>query len=254
MKLTIIGCASGMPSPNLAHSCYIIEESGRLYMFDCGEGASSSLLRCSVDILSISNIFISHTHPDHVAGLPLFIQMMYLKNRAEPLTIYLPSEFRNVVDTILRGLYLFPEKLGFDLSIKGIDDDFEFDNGGIRVTAHPNSHLKGHSEFLRSRDYENRMQCFSFIVSSGVRKFVYSADIGDIDNLRDIISDVDLLLTEGIHLDLEKLPELLIEKKVKRCLLTHLPDDFDREGIKRLFAKAGYESLDFAAEGADFIV
>ena len=249
MKLIIVGCSSGMPSPNLAHSCYLVEESGRFFMFDCGDGASSALLRCKTDTSAIENIFISHTHPDHVSGLPMFIQMEYLKNRSEPLTIHIPSEFERVFWMTMRGFYLFPEKLDFEIVVKTIDDGYEFADSGMKVSASANSHLRGHREFLGSTDYDNRMQCFSFVAQTGGKKLVYSADIGSLDDLTDIALDADLLLTEGMHLDLDQLPALLIEKNVQRCLLTHLPDDFPHEAVQQSFSKAGYEDLRFASEG-----
>ncbi len=249
MKLTVVGCASGMPSPNLAHSCYLIEQSGRSYMFDCGGGAPSALLRCSVDTSTISNIFISHTHPDHVTGIFLFLQMEYLKSRTDKLVLHVPSEFESPFEEMLRAFYLFPQKLRFDLRVRTIDDNSVYDDGPIQVRARENSHLRGHDEFLQSHSYPNRMQCFSFAVAANGRKLVYSADISKLDDLADIASDADLLLTEGMHLDLDRLPHFLIERNVKRCLLTHLPEEFDRESAMAQFAKHGYTSLDFAEEG-----
>ncbi len=249
MKLIIVGCSSGMPSPNLSHSCYLVEESGRFYMFDCGDGASSALLRCGIDTSAIENIFISHTHPDHVNGLPMFIQMEYLNNRRASLTIHIPSEFEKALWTTMKGFYLFPEKLNFEIVVRSVDNMFEFDDGSMRIEAHANSHLSGHRECLSSRDYDNRMQCFSFTAKCGDKKLVYSADIGSLDDLRDIALNADLLLTEGMHLDLDQLPALLIEKNVQRCILTHLPDDFGHEAVQQSFSKAGYENLGFASEG-----
>jgi ribonuclease Z len=249
MKLIIVGCSSGMPSANLSHSCYLIEESGRFYMFDCGDGASSALLRCGTDTSAIENVFISHTHPDHVNGLPMFIQMEYLNNRRESLTIHIPSEFEKAFWTTMKGFYLFPEKLNFDIVVRTVDDGYEFDDGGMRIEAHANSHLLGHREFLSSRDFDNRMQCFSFVAQVEGKKLVYSADIGSLDDLRDIALNADLLLTEGMHFDLDQLPALLIEKNVQRCILTHLSDDFGHEVVQQSFSKAGYENLGLASEG-----
>ena len=249
MKLIVVGCASGMPSPNLSHSCYLVGEADRLLMFDCGGGAPSALVRCRIDTSSIDNVFISHTHPDHVTGLPMFIQMEYLKNRRESLAIHIPSEFEQPFRAMMQSHYLFPEKINFDIIVKTIQDDFRFREEGVSVRAFANSHLFGHSEFLGRGNYVNRMQCFSFLISSGGKKLAYSADIGCLDDLKLISRDADLLLTEGMHLDLSELPAFLIEQGVRRCLLTHLPDGFDREETRMSFAESGYGSVEFADEG-----
>lgn len=249
MKLTVIGCAPGMPSPKVSHSCYLVGEEDRLLMFDCGGGAPSALTRCNVSTSSIDHIFFSHSHPDHITGLPMFIQMEYLRKRRKSITVHIPSEFERPYGIIMAAHYLFPEKLNFDVTVKIIEDGYEFDDGGMRVRAFANSHLLGNEEFLESTGYENRMQCFSFTISNGAKKLVYSADVGSLDDLRVISRDADLLLTEGMHVDLSQLPGFLIEQRIRRCVLTHLSDSFDREAARVSFAKSGYEDIEFADEG-----
>jgi len=175
--------------------------------------------------------------------------MEYLRSRTEELTIHVPSEFESPFEDMLRAFYLFPRKLRFDLRVRTIEDNTEYDDGLIQIHARENSHLRGHDEFLQLHNYQNLMQCFSFVVVANSRKLVYSADIGKLDDLADIATDTDLLLTEGMHLDLDRLPHFLIDKNVKHCLLTHLPEGLDRESTITLFTKHGYTSLDFAEEG-----
>jgi len=256
MNLLILGCASGMPSPNRAHSCYLLDATAKSYLLDCGGGAASAMLRCKVDTSRISDIFISHTHADHVSGLPLFIQMEYLLNRTNPLTVHVPSEFERPLRLMLSGMYLYPEKVGqrFDLDVRVMDDGFAFDDGEIRLSAHQNSHLLGNGDLLDGKPYDNRMQCFRLSLRLADRRFAYSADIARLHDLTDIETDLDLLLTEGMHLDLGELPELLLEKRVNKCILTHLPEGFDRDGTLRYFEKAGFSNLDFAEEGRSFAI
>jgi ribonuclease BN (tRNA processing enzyme) len=251
VKLIVIGCASGMPAADRANSCYLIEASDRFYMFDCGDGAASALERCEIDTSRIQDIFISHTHPDHVIGLPMLIQMEHLKRRSEPLRIHVPSEFAALFSQMLNGLYLFPEKMCFDIEINPIDRDFEFDKDGVRVRTCLNPHLAGNADYVRETQALNLMQCFSFTIESGGRKLAYSADITGIEDLVEIADGADVLLTEGMHIDLTDLPNLLIDKKITQCVLTHLPDDFDRRGTLRHFEKSGFSVLEFAEEGME---
>ncbi|MFH1894112.1 MAG: ribonuclease Z [Candidatus Zixiibacteriota bacterium] len=248
MRLTVIGCASGTPSVSRAHSCYLIHEGDRGYMLDCGDGAASALVRCGIDTSQIGDVFISHTHPDHVIGLPMLIQMEHLKKRSEPLRIHVPLEFERTFADMLLGLYLFPEKMCFEISVLTIDDDFVFDDGGVRIEVSPNAHLAGNTKFVESVGARNLMRCYSFALTTDGRKFAYSSDITGISDLDEIAENADLLLTEGLHVDLADLPGLLAEKGVKRCILTHLPDDFDRESTLQFFEKSGYDSLGFAQE------
>ncbi len=252
MRLTVVGCTSGFSSPDKAHSCYIVEDENSAFMLDCGGGASSAVRRINADAGRIDGIFVSHTHADHFSGIPLFIQTEHLKRRETPLDIHVPTEAVELTRDILVGMYLLPGKLSFSVHVKGLDGGSEIECGNCTVKAIENSHLAGLSgaaEIIAKANYANRMQCFSFMVSAGSKKLLYSADIAGTDDIVDHLKDCELLVIEGMHIDLEGLPSLLLDKNVKKCLLTHLPDGFDCDATRVFFEKPGYNGLTFAEEG-----
>jgi ribonuclease BN (tRNA processing enzyme) len=253
LRLTVVGCAPGMPQPHLASSAYLVATDNTSILLDAGEGLSSALLRCGVDPLSISAVFISHLHPDHCIGLPLFIQMNYLQKRVEPLDIYLPSEASAGFRQLLDLTYLFSHKLGFDMTIHGLEDGSAVAIGDLTVRVIQNSHLKGHSSYLASAGLPNRMQCFSFVVEGGDRRIVYSGDLSSLDDIRPILTHADLLVIDGMHIDLSRLPEVVIAAGVRRVLLTHVAEDFDFDRVKSLFNKRGLENVCLAREGFEIV-
>ncbi len=181
--MTVIGCSSGMPSGKSSASCYLLEGGGRKYLLDCGDGSASAFVRLGIDPNIISHIFISHMHPDHCMGLPLLVQMMYLQKRISPLEIFLPREAEDGFKRLFYMTYLFFEKLGFEISFRGIEKGFTFSDGNISISFFQNSHLFGNKEYILRRTLPNRMQCYSMIIEAGGKKLVYSADIGSIDDL-----------------------------------------------------------------------
>ncbi len=254
MKLTVIGCSSGTPSGQCSTSSYLIESNSKGYLLDTGDGTAAAIQRLGIDTKDIENIFISHMHSDHSIGLPLLVQMMKGYKREKHLNVYLPREAEDGFKRLLYMTYLFPDKLGFDIQFTGVERNFEFDDSNIKIEFFQNSHLFGAKEYILNHTIPNRMQCFSFIITADKKKFVYSADIGSIDDLDPIIENADLLLTEGMHVELEKMPELLIEKNVKKLILTHLPEGADKDQIKAMFEKAGFSNVDFASEGMEIEV
>ncbi|MEW5925329.1 MAG: MBL fold metallo-hydrolase, partial [Candidatus Zixiibacteriota bacterium] len=64
ISLTILGSGSGNPSAERSSSGYVLECDGRLLLFDCGSGVSSSFVRSAFDSSKVDAIFISHMHPD----------------------------------------------------------------------------------------------------------------------------------------------------------------------------------------------
>jgi len=168
--------------------------------------------------------------------------------------MHIPSEFAAMFLKMLNGLYLFPEKMCFDIEIDPIDRDFEFEDDEVSVRVFSNPHLAGNADYVRKIEAANLMQCFSFTLEADGRKFAYSADITGVEDLVEIADGSDLLLTEGMHIDLANLPNLLIDKRIAGCVLTHLSDDFDRRGTLRHFEKSGFSGLEFAEEGMEIAI
>ena len=84
-KLTILGSCSGTePIPNRHHTSITLEHAGKLYWFEAGENCSYSAHLLGIDLATTEAIFISHTHMDHLGGLPnLLWTMRKLSLRSE---------------------------------------------------------------------------------------------------------------------------------------------------------------------------
>ena len=71
MNIRILGSCSGTePMPERRHTSFTLEREGALYWFDAGEGCSRTAHLAGLDLLSARVIFVSHTHMDHIGGLP----------------------------------------------------------------------------------------------------------------------------------------------------------------------------------------
>lgn len=254
MELTVIGCASGTPSPTKSSSSYLLTAGDKTYLLDCGDGTAGAMVRMGIDPNQIDDIFISHMHSDHCMGLLLLVQMMYGTGRTRDLTVHLPREAEDGFKRLFYLTYLFPEKFAFELKFVGLDKSFVFEDGTLQIDFFQNSHLYVNKEYIMSRTIPNRMQCFSMIVHCDGRKLVYSADIGSLIDLEPIIESSDLLICEGMHFDLKQLPAVLIESGVKQTLLTHLPDQTDLSAVELTFKKAGYENLLIAKDGLKMFI
>ena len=254
MELTVIGCASGTPSANKSSSSYLLNTGDKKYLLDCGDGTAASMVRLGIDPNEIDHIFISHMHSDHCMGLLLLVQMMYGTGRTTDLTVHLPREAEDGFKRLFYLTYLFPEKFAFELKFVGLDKDFVFEDNGLRIEFFQNSHLYVNKEYIMSRTIPNRMQCFSMIVIADGKKLVYSADIGSLTDLEQIVESSDLLISEGMHFELDQLPELLIDAHVKQTLLTHLPDKTDLTAVEQIFKKAGYKNLLIAKDGLKLFI
>ncbi|UCE65397.1 MAG: MBL fold metallo-hydrolase [Candidatus Zixiibacteriota bacterium] len=255
-EIIIIGSSSGVPSPDRANASFLLNAENELYQFDAGEGFSSSILRQKIDHSDIGTIFLTHGHADHFTGLFLEIQMMHLAGRSRQLSIYMPEELVEPVKKFLLTAYMFPERLGFEIIFNPVKPDPVFRDGNITVYARANSHLKQYEQDIKENAYDNKMQSYSFVIITNGAKIIYSGDIGSLSDYADILDDCGLLITEGLHLDLERLFELSAKSALKKLVLTHLSSQMyaDPEPIKTLAAKYGVTDLIIAHDGLRFTV
>ena len=100
MKLYIFGSCSGTePMEGRHHTSFALEVEGKIYWFDAGENCSYTAHLMGVDLLSVSNVFISHPHMDHVGGLGNLLwnirklsTMTKVLPRYGDITLYMPNE------------------------------------------------------------------------------------------------------------------------------------------------------------------
>jgi ribonuclease BN (tRNA processing enzyme) len=249
LTFTILGSSQGMPSPSRANSGYLLDCEGSLYLFDCGSGVCSSFRRCGYDPRYVRAVFASHMHPDHVSDLPLLIQMLYLAGRDKPLPIFLPEEAVTPFREYLKTVYIIEERLPFRLDFKPIDDSFTYADPTLAVAAIRNSHLEKYKKFIDTYRLQNKAQCFSFRVTAGTKRILYTADLGSEMDIARHLHNIDLLVIESTHIDLDNLYRLLIEHDVRQTILTHVSEDFDSATALASAAKAGIENIRIAEDG-----
>jgi ribonuclease Z len=140
MKLTILGSSSALPTSERYPSAHVLNAHERLYLIDCGEGTQMQLRRNRIRISGINHIFISHLHGDHVFGLYGLLSTFNLMNRKQPLNLYTPGNYKNI---LLSHLKDFDINLNFELvftDLAGRDLIEILDDKYITVSAFPLEH------------------------------------------------------------------------------------------------------------------
>jgi ribonuclease Z len=61
-------------------------------LIDCGANAVRQLQRMSVPLGSLERLILTHSHPDHTAGFPLLVEMLWLAGRRQPLPVHGPAD------------------------------------------------------------------------------------------------------------------------------------------------------------------
>ena len=87
-KLTILGSASAIPAVNHENSHMIIEGKTSAVLIDCPGTPIAQLEQAGIASEKVTDVILTHFHPDHVSGLPTLLMGMWLLGRKKPLTIY----------------------------------------------------------------------------------------------------------------------------------------------------------------------
>ncbi|UCE17456.1 MAG: MBL fold metallo-hydrolase [Gemmatimonadota bacterium] len=253
-KFVVVGSASGMPVPERTHASLLLDTEKQCYLFDAGEGCSSSLLRCRINHHRIGVIFISHMHPDHCTGLPMLLQMMYLGQRTAPLEIYIPQEGTVALAEWLSNIYIFPEKLPFPTTIEPIHSGtFFLNNTALTITAFSNSHLQGYRDLVSSHYPQKTLESYSFKIEWNKKTVVYSADLFSLNDIIPYSQNIDLLFIEGTHIDIEDILSFLVEQHVRKTVVTHIPPELEgqEDHVRSLASKLGVASIRLAFDGME---
>lgn len=129
-----------MPLPHRHLTSMLLRREGDLFLFDAGEGTQVSLRRLNLRWKKISAIFISHTHADHVTGLPGLLMLSSQVDRDEPLYIYGPPRIAEYVETSRRVLDMY---INYEIVVQEIEAPGVCHRGeGFSIRAFPLRHTK----------------------------------------------------------------------------------------------------------------
>lgn len=123
IDLTLLGSGGSMPIPSRFLSSLLICYRGKKILVDCGEGTQVSMKIANTGFKAIDVICITHTHADHIAGLPGLLGTIGNSGRIEPLTIIGPNGIKEAVD----GLMVIAKYLPYEVNvIEASNDEFLF--------------------------------------------------------------------------------------------------------------------------------
>jgi ribonuclease Z len=137
LKIIFLGTSGTVPSIERNLSSILINYNGEKILFDCGEGTQRQMMIAKTGFRKLNNIFITHLHTDHFAGVFGLLETMSLNDRQEKISFYSPySEFLAAMFKMFGY-----DHFDFPIEVYEVKDGAIFEFNGFKVQAFKTDHL-----------------------------------------------------------------------------------------------------------------
>lgn len=242
INITLIGTGGMIPLPYRWLTSLWLEYNGKACLTDCGEGTQIAINKYGLKLSHLDILLITHTHADHISGLPGLLLSLGNCGKTDTLKIY----GHTGISHIIKQLMCICPSLPFEIEINelSINDISSFEWNDIVISSLPLKHTTeclGYSFVLNRKPVFNPEKATSLgvdvkfwkdlhsgksLVIDGKKitpemvtnekrnpiKVTYMTDSQFFNGMIDFAENSDLLVSEGMY-DSDK----YIEKMRKKC-------------------------------------
>jgi ribonuclease Z len=143
-RIIILGSSNAIPDENHENTHFLIEEGNRSILVDCASNPVLHLRRAGVDFDRITDMVLTHFHPDHVTGVPLLLMDMWLLGRKLPVEIYGLEETLSRMQQMMNlfDAQRWPDFFPINYHIvPGKEMSLVFETPALKLYASPVKHL-----------------------------------------------------------------------------------------------------------------
>jgi ribonuclease Z len=87
-RLVFLGTANAVADEHHENTHLLVQGRERTILVDCANNPLIRLKKVGVDFNDLTDLVLTHFHPDHVSGVPMLLMTMWLQGRQRPLHVY----------------------------------------------------------------------------------------------------------------------------------------------------------------------
>jgi len=250
MKLRVLGSA-GAEFPNFRPPAFLLDDH---LLLDAGTIGS---VLTEEEQWGIQNIFITHSHLDHIRGIPALADNIIIKNLSHTVTVYSTIEVITALTNHLFNNTIWPDFTKIPtvespvITLSVIASNSINHVAGYEITAIPVNHT---------------VPAVGYLVHKNGKKLLYSGDTGPTDLLWEYANGIDAmiievsfpnemeslaLLTKHLTCSLLKIELAKIVTLPKRIFITHpKPQYYDI--IRKEIEALGFDRIEMLTDGSVF--
>jgi len=225
--IVLLGTSYAIPDPAHENTHLAVVTGDRVILIDCVGSPNVRLIKAGIRMGAITDMILTHFHPDHVSGVPLLLMNMWLEGRTEPLRIYGLHHCLERVEDVM-ALYNWDKWPGFfpvafhRLPERDYVQVLETDE--VRIYSSPVRHLIPTIGLRIENLRENRV-------------IAYSCDTEPCPSMVQLARNADVLIHEATgfgagHSSASQAGSIARDAGAKRLILIHYPNvNLDTESL-----------------------
>src|SRR5690625_566288 len=86
--LYLLGTGAAVSDAHRTTTMLAVSDGASTIAVDCGGDVIQRMMAAGIDVDTLDALIVTHEHPDHVSGFPLFMEKIWLLGRRRPIAVY----------------------------------------------------------------------------------------------------------------------------------------------------------------------